>query len=97
MKYLLYAILSISLCSCGLLETFDRKTDRVEVVITVQESISNRSKGTRGYSITRNGKCYVYILEEWYPYLLDHEIRHCFEGHWHGDSRNIEHDWIKWK
>lgn len=32
------------------------------------------------------GVCEVQILRDYYPECLEHEVRHVFEGAWHGDT-----------
>lgn len=37
-----------------------------------------------------DGFCIVRIKKSVYPNCIKHEIRHCFEGKWHGDKMNSE-------
>ncbi|HCJ30373.1 MAG TPA: hypothetical protein DHV63_14040 [Pseudomonas sp.] len=43
-----------------------------------------------GMSRCANGVCVVEILRDRYPYCLDHEIRHVFEGDWHAGHESTE-------
>ncbi len=48
--------------------------------------------GIRAYGLSRcaNGVCTVEILRDHYPYCLDHELRHVFEGDWHAGHDTVE-------
>jgi hypothetical protein len=48
--------------------------------------------GTEAFGLTRcaNDVCVVEILRDRYPYCLQHEIRHIFEGDWHAHRESIE-------
>lgn len=48
--------------------------------------------GTRAFGMSRcaNGVCTVEILRDHYPYCLDHELRHVFEGDWHAGHGTVE-------
>ena len=45
----------------------------------------------RARAIFKNGTCYVMLKEEDYPGCLLHEMRHCLEGAWHGNTINDEY------
>lgn len=48
--------------------------------------------GTKAFGLTRcaNDVCVVEVLRDSYPYCLQHEIRHIFEGDWHANRESIE-------
>lgn len=48
--------------------------------------------GTRAFGMSRcaNGVCTVEILRDHYPYCLDHELRHVFEGDWRAGHDTVE-------
>ena len=48
--------------------------------------------GTQAYGLSRcaNGVCVIEILRDRYPFCLNHEIRHVFEGDWHAGRESIE-------
>jgi hypothetical protein len=48
--------------------------------------------GTHAFGLSRcaNGVCTVEILRDHYPYCLDHELRHVFEGDWHAGHETVE-------
>lgn len=48
--------------------------------------------GTQAFGLTRCTKnvCVVEILRDRYPLCLQHEIRHVFEGDWHGSRETLE-------
>jgi hypothetical protein len=41
-----------------------------------------------GYATIENGLCTVFLRRSHYPYCITHEIRHCFENHWHDEKPN---------
>ena len=62
------------------------------VTITIQDGVefNNPSiKGDAGWWMV-GGRKYCLIRLREYPYLLGHELRHCFEGYWHDESPNGE-------
>lgn len=34
--------------------------------------------------------CTIYLLRQHYPFCLAHEVRHLFEGRYHGDRASLE-------
>lgn len=47
---------------------------------------------TKAYGLTRcaNNVCTLEILRDSYPYCLQHELRHAFEGNWHANRETLE-------
>lgn len=47
---------------------------------------------TEAYGLSRcaNGVCVIEVLRDRYPYCVEHEIRHVFEGAWHGNRETLE-------
>lgn len=41
----------------------------------------------RGQAVCTGSVCQVQILRKHYPFCLQHEMRHVFEGAWHGDLK----------
>lgn len=48
--------------------------------------------GTKAFGLTRcaNNVCVVEILRDRYPFCLQHEILHVFEGDWHAHRETLE-------
>lgn len=49
------------------------------------DSFTNPSQ--RGQAVCNGNVCKVQILRKHYPFCLQHEMRHVFEGAWHGDLK----------
>lgn len=60
---------------------------RSVTTITVIES-DNLQQRVKGRTMQAGDKCLIILRE--YPYCLQHEVRHCLEGPWHGDQPNGE-------
>lgn len=43
-----------------------------------------------GLSRCANGVCVIEVLRDRYPYCLEHELRHVFEGSWHSGRETLE-------
>ena len=59
--------------------TLERKTVKVTVVEV-------RQLPTLGHAAWTKDTCFIALRE--YPKCLQHEMRHCLEGKWHGDTKN---------
>jgi hypothetical protein len=48
--------------------------------------------GTEAFGLARcaNDVCVLEILRDRYPFCLQHEIRHAFEGDWHPDRETLD-------
>lgn len=46
--------------------------------------------GAYGYATCNEGVCDIQIRRDIYPDCITHEIRHGFEGLWHGDTESME-------
>ena len=85
MTYLLPLILLLTGCA-----TFDPvMPERRSMLITV-EPRADLPPGIDGRATWTELSCRVELRE--YPRLLGHEVRHCFEGQWHGRGANGS-DW----
>ena len=60
---------------------------RSVTTITVIES-DNMPRRVQGRAMQAGDKRLIILSE--YPYCLQHEVRHCLEGQWHGDQPNDE-------
>ena len=45
--------------------------------------------GTIAYSIYEPGHCVIVMKKDKYPQCLQHELRHCLEGDWHGKFKSM--------
>ena len=59
----------------------ERKTVKVTVIEVKQLPMLGRAAWT-------GDTCFIALRE--YPKCLKHEVRHCLEGKWHGDTPNGE-------
>lgn len=67
-------------------------TNQVLVTIVPVVNFSDRNiQGSASWVDTKDGRVCTIFLRE-YPYYLGHEIRHCFEGHWHSDRNGDDWD-----
>ena len=57
--------------------------ERNSIKITV---IEVKQLPTLGHAAWTKDTCFIALRE--YPKCLQHEIRHCLEGKWHGDTKN---------
>ena len=75
-------LLCLMLTGCAAPQTYtlERKT----VTVTVVEVKGLPTLGRASWS--NNGTCFIALRE--YPKCLQHEMRHCLEGKWHGDTKN---------
>lgn len=58
---------------------------RNSVTVTVVEN-PKLPMGNLGRATLVGSHCYIVLKE--YPVCLKHEMRHCLEGAWHGNSSN---------
>ncbi|WP_162934928.1 hypothetical protein [Pseudomonas cavernae] len=65
--------------------------DDVLIHVRLVEHIDYKP-GAEAYGLTRcaNGVCVLEILRDRYPFCLQHELRHAFEGDWHGQQETLE-------
>ena len=70
-----------------------RATVRDDVLIHVRlvDHIDYKP-GTEAFGLARcaNDVCVLEILRDRYPFCLQHEIRHAFEGDWHAHRESLE-------
>ena len=84
-KFLAFALVILSGCS-----SFDAPKPIMQknvMTIVVTES-KDLPPGVLGMAKESGGLCFIYLRE--YPYCLQHEVRHCLEGAWHGSQPNSE-------
>ena len=76
-------LLCLALTGCASPQTYtlERKTVKVTVVEVKQLTTLGRAAWT-------GDTCFIALRE--YPKCLKHEVRHCLEGKWHGDTPNGE-------
>ena len=74
-------LLCLALTGCTVPQTYtiERKTVKVTVVEVKQLP-------TLGRAAWSKDTCFIALRE--YPKCLQHEVRHCLEGKWHGDVKN---------
>lgn len=78
LKAILILLLS-ALAGCAAHQTYtlERKTVKITVVEVKQLPTLGRAAWT-------GDTCFIALRE--YPKCLQHEMRHCLEGKWHGDT-----------
>lgn len=74
-------MLCLLLAGCAAPQTYtiERKTVKITVVEVKQLPTLGRASWSKD-------TCFIALRE--YPKCLAHEVRHCLEGKWHGDSLN---------
>ena len=74
-------LLCLLLTGCAAPQTYtlERKTVKITVVEVKQLP-------TLGRAAWAKDTCFIALRE--YPKCLQHEMRHCLEGKWHGDTKN---------
>lgn len=84
-RILLVALCIFIFAGCG----SDGKTVQKHTV-TPEEMVILFGPGIRGYTVWDDDSCDIFVFAEseyhrlWlYHETLGHELRHCFEGHWH--------------
>ena len=78
MKAILILLLSaLAACAAPQTYTLERKTVKVTVVEV-------KHLPTLGRAAWTDDTCFIALRE--YPKCLQHEVRHCLEGKWHGDE-----------
>jgi hypothetical protein len=81
------------LASVALSQDVQRNTDETIAVVKVIPDTKAHNK--LGWTTMLGSVCFINIVESGYPYALGHELRHCFEGDWHGSTNNSETCWIR--
>lgn len=67
------------------------ETNQVLVTILPDSDLGFRIWGMASWDDSSDvRKCTIQLKE--YPFYLGHEMRHCFEGHWHTDVNNGDWD-----
>ena len=97
MKKFIYEIIMIAvgltLVSCAAIKEYNRKIPMPEngaMKIEVRQ-LHNQPLDVVGMQTFEGDTCVIYLRT--YPRCLAHEIRHCYEGNWHGDKpSNIDCD-----
>jgi hypothetical protein len=86
----LASVLALSACAAGEAARVPVRDD-VLLHVRLVEHIDYRP-GSTAFGLTRcaNNVCVVELLRNRYPYCLQHEIRHVFEGDWHAHRESIE-------
>ena len=79
-------LLCLLLTGCAAPQTYtlERKTVKITVVEVKQLPTLGRAAWT-------GDTCFIALRE--YPVCLQHEVRHCLEGKWHGDTHNNDDCW----
>ena len=81
-------LLCLMLAGCVAPQTYtlERKTVKVTVVEV-------RQLPTLGHAAWAKDTCFIALRE--YPKCLQHEMRHCLEGKWHGDTKNDDNCFVE--
>lgn len=58
-------------------------------ITIVDEIVPYKGDNVVGYTDCKLGVCSVQILRSHYPDCIEHEVRHGFEGYWHGDIPTV--------
>lgn len=57
--------------------------DKVEATIIIRDEVEYGNKSVCGFAYWKGERCIVIIKCSCYPDIIEHEIRHCFEGNYH--------------
>lgn len=88
MRYLGIA-LALLLSGCGFFDaTTKPKRDEVFVAIKLVDDLPMRQYGEARCSV--DGVCILEIKRDTYPMCITHEVRHAFEGNFHGNQPSDE-------
>lgn len=77
---MLRLLLVILLTGCTAVEP---KLDRVEATIIIRDEVAYGGKDVCGFAAWHKDQCIVVIKRSCYPDIIEHEIRHCFDGNYH--------------
>lgn len=77
--FLILLLSALAACADTQTYTLERKTVKITVVEVKQLPTLGRASWSKD-------TCFIALRE--YPKCLGHEVRHCLEGKWHGDSLN---------
>jgi len=86
MKALIFAVI-IALPGCAAFDTTRTPPLYSEVsarVILTDDMPANKN----GYADWNGSVCTIHLKRSQYPYCMTHELRHCFEHDWHGNTAN---------
>lgn len=64
--------------------------DEVFVHIQLVQELPSKSGKRYGQATCANQVCKISLLKRNYPFCLAHELRHLFEGSYHGDRPSLE-------
>ena len=89
-KYILPVVLLTLLGGCDYFKS-EAALKKSTVTITIVDGVQFKDKNQQGWADWQwNGsknECVIQLRD--YPNFLGHEVRHCFEGHWH-EGKNGE-------
>lgn len=89
--------LVVALSACSFFEAKRMPVNRDHVLVDIElvdelppsAGVASASKKFGDYSCDGDF-CHVRILRKTYPFCVTHEIRHVFEGDWHGQHASTE-------
>ena len=77
-------VLLLLLLGCSAFDSPDYRVVRHISTIETHEDPLLGPYSRAGYARVVGDKCYITLRE--YPICLKHEVRHCYEGAWHGNE-----------
>lgn len=86
------ALVLIALSGCSIFDGPRPLHSNVTVDITLADHVSG---GYAGRAFWFDNQCQVLLLRDSYPRCLQHEIRHCFEGAFHGAQPSDEDCYVE--
>ena len=81
------AVLCLMLSGCAIFSAPVPRHNQVSVTVELVDSLPNNYTGM---AVWNGPSCHVRLLRSAYPRCLQHEIRHCFEGPFHGNHASSE-------
>lgn len=90
MKFIAITLIGTILAGCGGFSPPKPIPIRDQVFVSIE--LVDRFDNPRqlGNADCTNGICYIKILKGRYPDCITHEVRHAFEGPWHGNNPSSE-------
>lgn len=81
------ALIALTLQGCAVFEPVRGTPVRHEVNARIV-LVDHLPTHTNGFAVLEGDTCTVFLKRSQYPYCMTHELRHCFEHHWHDEKPN---------
>lgn len=87
MKIILIAVLILSVSGCA--SQYTPKIQEAHFTVQIIDDFNYADSPTKiGEANCRGSHCLIRIKRQYYPQGIAHEVRHVFEGSWHGATNN---------